>query len=101
MAEGEAEKRFSAEIVSGNEAGPVRHEQPCVIYWRHAEGPGPRDHELDMLVSVHLSDLNDNRSIVNDVELVVYDKLDTMFVNILLNSLFLHVLISNPTSEYY
>jgi len=58
-------------------------------------------HELDMLVSVHLSDLNDNRSIVNDVELVVYDKLDTMFVNILLNSLFSHVLISNPTSEYY
>ncbi len=34
-----------------------------------------------MVVSVNLSDLNDNRSIVNEVELVGYDKLDMRFVN--------------------
>jgi hypothetical protein len=34
-----------------------------------------------VVVSVNLSDLNDNRSIVNEVELVGYDKLDMRFVN--------------------
>ncbi len=33
-------------------------------------------YELDVVVSVNFSDLNDNRSILNDVELVGYDKLD-------------------------
>ena len=37
------------------------------------------------MVSVNFSDLNDNRSILNDVELVSYDKLDMRFVNIEFN----------------
>ena len=42
-------------------------------------------YELDVVVSVNFSDLNDNRSIFNDVELVSYDKLDMRFVNIEFN----------------
>ncbi len=34
------------------------------------------------MVSVNLIDLNDSRSIVNEVELVGYDTLDMRFVNI-------------------
>ncbi len=37
------------------------------------------------MVSVNFSDLNDNRSILNDVELVSFDKLDMRFVNIEFN----------------
>jgi hypothetical protein len=37
------------------------------------------------VVSVNFSDLNDNRSILNDVELVSFDKLDMRFVNIEFN----------------
>jgi len=39
-------------------------------------------YELDLMVSVNLIDLNDSRSIVNEVELVGYDTLDMRLISV-------------------
>jgi len=96
-ASGLAEERFSAEIVSGNEAGLFGMNGLGLFTGgtrRRLDRETMDHHELEVVVreagtlrerrcvvNVQLSDLNDNRPIVNDVELVVYDKLDTRFVN--------------------
>jgi len=95
----EAEKRFNAEIVSGNEAdlfsmnglalftGSTRRRLDRESLDHHQLEVRIKDlgsgRETRCAISVKLSDLNDNRPIVNDVELVVYDKLDTRFAQIL------------------
>ena len=94
---GGGEKRFSAEIVSGNEQGlfsvnglalftaggtarrrldreTLDHHELVV---RVRDLNWPRREPATCMISVKLSDLNDNRPIVNDIELVIYDKLDT------------------------
>ena len=90
---GEAEARFKAEIVGGDPDGLFEMKGLALFTGatRRRLNKELLDHyELTVrvvdlranriascLVVVNVTDLNDNRPIVNDIELVVYDKLDT------------------------
>ena len=78
MAEGEVKKRISEEI----ETGLFGLALFANGMWRCLYRETLDQYELDVVVSVNLSDLNENRSFVNDVELMGYDKLYMSFVNI-------------------
>ena len=93
----DAEKNFKAEIVSGNEHGFFAMNGLAFFTGanrRRLDRETLERHELVVrvedlnakrtakcVIAVKLSDLNDNRPIVNDIELVVYDKLDTRLVD--------------------
>lgn len=89
----EAEKKFKAEIVGGDADGLFEMNGLSLFTGatRRRLNKELMDHYeltvrvLDLsvnrmascLVVVNVTDLNDNRPIVNDIELVIYDKLDT------------------------